>query len=312
MEETNHQPVKTKKDSCCRPADDDNAKLEKTLSGAQPNQDILANSKDSYNTRYILSKEISDCPAEFERKLKSTLEEFRQNKVKGVFLELDIEKYALIGVAKNHGFSFHHTENNTLAMQCWLPNPPNRLPHYASHYVGVGGLVVDWEQRKVLVIKEKQGNDVFTWKIPGGLVDVGEYIGEAVEREVREETGIEATFKGVISLREKKYYNFGRNDIYIICLLEPKTTAIKMCEIELAHCKWMDVDEWCAQEFKVETQKIISSMAQHMMNTFRDNKDKSQHLQNLLYSRDVEIAIPSFTGTHLMYVPSNFVVKQEE
>lgn len=72
----------------------------------------------------------------------------------------------------------------------FLPkNRKNRLPGYSTHYVGVGGLVLDFEAGKLLVIKEKNGHDVNGWKVPGGLVDSGEYLADAVEREVIEETG---------------------------------------------------------------------------------------------------------------------------
>ena len=41
-------------------------------------------------------------------------------------------------------------------MQHWLPeNEPNKLPHYATHFVGVGGLVINDEKDEVLVIQER-------------------------------------------------------------------------------------------------------------------------------------------------------------
>lgn len=39
------------------------------------------------------------------------------------------------------------------------------------------------------------------WKMPTGLCTVGENIGDAAEREVMEETGVEATMDAVLSVR---------------------------------------------------------------------------------------------------------------
>ena len=49
------------------------------------------------------------------------------------------------------------------------------LPGYASHYVGVGGLVLNKSKEKVLLITEKRAVDK-SWKMPGGLVENGETI----------------------------------------------------------------------------------------------------------------------------------------
>jgi ADP-ribose pyrophosphatase YjhB (NUDIX family) len=267
---------------------------------------ILVNTRDVYNSRYILSKDLPASAEIFESQLTATLAQFREEKVKGVFLELDISQVSLISVAAKHGFTFHHTLDDLLTMQAWIPSGKNRLPAYATHYVGVGGLTIDFKTGQVLVIKEKQGNDTFSWKIPGGLVDSGEYVGEAAVREVREETGIESEFKGVITLREKKNYNFGRNDIYFICLLEPLNTTIDMCQVEVAKCKWISIEEWKQQEFLVETQKLICDIADDLIAAYKNKSDAQTHLPNVLYSREVSINLPTLKANHVMYVPSQY------
>ncbi|CAN0005843.1 unnamed protein product, partial [Sphacelaria rigidula] len=57
------------------------------------------------------------------------------------------------------------------------------------------------EQQEVLLVKDKHEGAM--WKFPGGLADLGEGIAEAVVREVREETGVEAEFRSVLTLRHQ-------------------------------------------------------------------------------------------------------------
>jgi mutator protein MutT len=54
--------------------------------------------------------------------------------------------------------------------------------------VGVGAVIV--EQGRVLLVQRGTEPAKGKWSIPGGLIDVGESLREAVAREVREETGL--------------------------------------------------------------------------------------------------------------------------
>ena len=56
--------------------------------------------------------------------------------------------------------------------------------------VGVGAVVVR-EDGCVLLVRRRQPPRAGEWSLPGGLVELGESLDEAVRREVREECGIE-------------------------------------------------------------------------------------------------------------------------
>jgi 8-oxo-dGTP diphosphatase len=58
----------------------------------------------------------------------------------------------------------------------------------SSPLVGVGGVVV--HEGRVLLVERGTEPLKGKWTIPGGLIDVGETLIEAVTREVREETGL--------------------------------------------------------------------------------------------------------------------------
>jgi len=59
----------------------------------------------------------------------------------------------LAGIAaQEQGFKFHHAKEDYLMLTKWLPQSPSKLPGFASHFVGVGGLVMDKEKKRILCI----------------------------------------------------------------------------------------------------------------------------------------------------------------
>lgn len=83
--------------------------------------------------------------------------------------------------------------------------------HYASpqHIVGVSGFIID-SQGRVLLVKTHWRSD--TWEMPGGQVEEGEPLHEALQREVREEAGVEVRLTGVSGV----YQNAGRSIVTVV------------------------------------------------------------------------------------------------
>ena len=54
--------------------------------------------------------------------------------------------------------------------------------------VGVGAIII--EENRVLLVKRARPPLLAQWSIPGGALEVGELVREAVVREAREETGL--------------------------------------------------------------------------------------------------------------------------
>jgi ADP-ribose pyrophosphatase len=71
-------------------------------------------------------------------------------------------------------------KNNEQRRERTYPNAP---------MVGVGGVVI--KDGKILLIKRAFEPGAGKWSIPGGMVEVGEKLSEACEREIEEETGLE-------------------------------------------------------------------------------------------------------------------------
>ena len=92
----------------------------------------------------------------------------------------------------------HHTQVGYCMLTSWLSSDLNKLPNYASHflgmcslshitmeallltcYVGVGGVVLN-DKNQILTVTEKYLEKVFPgfYKVPGGAVDPGMYTGK--------------------------------------------------------------------------------------------------------------------------------------
>jgi len=87
--------------------------------------------------------------------------------------------------------------------------------HWGNFSLGVGGVV--WHNNQVLLVKRANNPGKGMWTIPGGYVDQGESIGEAIMREIQEETGIKAKPLSIIALRDRPAE---KHDTYIIFLMQ--------------------------------------------------------------------------------------------
>ena len=70
--------------------------------------------------------------------------------------------------------------------------------------IGVGGVIVDCG----LTVLIRRGTEPLLgqWSIPGGTIEIGETIEEAVRRELREETGLEVRVLELIELFDRIYF----------------------------------------------------------------------------------------------------------
>jgi mutator protein MutT len=67
--------------------------------------------------------------------------------------------------------------------------------------VAVGALII--HENKVLLARRAKHPFKREWSVPGGAVEVGETVEEAVRREVREETGIEVEITAVAGIYDR-------------------------------------------------------------------------------------------------------------
>ena len=196
----------------------------------------------------IVPAELPPHPAEFAGRLEASLQQWTSDGIKAAWLEVPIGKAALIPEAVSLGFTFHHSGEDYLMLTTILQEGA-WVPHFATHYIGIGGVVLTPE-RELLVVREIYGfaGRQPTLKLPGGALHPDEHLAEAVEREVLEETGVRAEFEAIACFRHWHGYRYGKSDIYFVGRLRPLSREITMQADEIQECLWLPVDDFLSRE----------------------------------------------------------------
>lgn len=74
--------------------------------------------------------------------------------------------------------------------------------------VGVGAVIV--KDDRALIVKRGHEPRKGEWSLPGGRVELGESLVDAVRREIREETGLEVDVGPVVELFDRIHHHDGR------------------------------------------------------------------------------------------------------
>lgn len=84
--------------------------------------------------------------------------------------------------------------------------------------VGVGAVVVDGDGR-VLLVKRERPPLAGEWSLPGGCVEAGEGLDEAVRREVLEETGLVVEVSSFLGVVDRRFRDAaGRTEYHYVLL----------------------------------------------------------------------------------------------
>ena len=113
-----------------------------------------------------------------------------------------------------------------------------------SPLVGVGGVVV--HAGRVLLVQRGTEPLKGRWTIPGGLIDVGETLREAVIREVKEETGLDVEPLELIELLDRIHREEDRVRYHYViadylCRVNGGTLGAAS---DAADVRWVERAEW--------------------------------------------------------------------
>lgn len=187
--------------------------------------------------------------AAFDAALSALVAQARTEGRNSVWLLLPMALGPLMEPAARAGFKFHHAEGAVATLHLWLGDGPCAVPPFATHQVGVAGVVLDSAAGRLLVVKDRGKSPI--WKMPGGLADLGEDFGATAVREVWEETGVRSVFKSVLALRHQHGMTWGRSDLYVLCRLAPANPGaagmgLRPDPREIADAAWVDAAEYIA------------------------------------------------------------------
>lgn len=214
---------------------------------------------DPYQGVTIETNPNFDDTKNFEKNLLLLVETLKKEKRKLLWITFDLKYSILISIATKHGFTFHNCEKESLMMVKELVENPI-IPTSPNHTLGVGAVIIN-DNNEILVIKERVSN--IGYKLPGGHIDLGEKISQAVQREVLEETGVNVEFESITSLGHFHPHQFGKGNLYLLCKCRALSYEINIRDTqEILEAAWVDVNEFISDPdtFEYVREIVMTSM----------------------------------------------------
>ena len=110
---------------------------------------------------------------------------------------------------------------------------------YKSPKLTTDGAIL--KDNKILLIKRKNEPFKGKWALPGGFIEYGEKVEDAVVREVVEETGIKTAIKDLIGIYSDPNRDPRGHTITVVYLLSIKGGVLK-AEDDAADAKFFDIN----------------------------------------------------------------------
>lgn len=125
-------------------------------------------------------------------------------------------------------------------------------------WVGVGGIV--FQDDRVLLVKRGKEPGLGKWSIPGGAVDLGEPVEKAIQREVKEETGLLVEVLDLVEIFERIIPDPQGRILYHYVLLDywcrTKDGRLK-AQSDAADAGFFPVDSLKVMDLPQETERVI-------------------------------------------------------
>jgi 8-oxo-dGTP diphosphatase len=131
-----------------------------------------------------------------------------------------------------------------------------------SPLIGVGAVIVDHhlDDRRVLLIRRGQAPLLGEWSLPGGVLECGETLREAVIREAREETGLLVEAVEMLGVYERVIRDDHRRVRYHYVLLDFLCRAVGghlSAGSDAADVRWFTRDELPALNLAHDANDVV-------------------------------------------------------
>jgi ADP-ribose pyrophosphatase YjhB (NUDIX family) len=226
-----------------------------------------------------------DTPEDFGRQMSEEFHEWshrlqpsRDADTAVMWINVPSSKSELIKPLLSIGFSIHHA--NAWRIMFVKPNRASRakIPSYGTHYIKVDCVVIERETNNLLTVIErcdtaqKDGPP----KLVTGAVDAGEFVADASEREVYEETGIRAKFDSVIACSNRRCTRFDRDEFVVCCLLYATRGQYPKADgIEVKSADWLTINE--AEKTTSTISKVWLSAVSSKSNRLRRRTERDPY-----------------------------------
>lgn len=184
-----------------------------------------------------------------------------EHQFKLCWLTLNHAETAFIAPALQHGFSYHHVQGSEVTLVKRL-QADAYLPLAGTHSIGVGAAVFN-PLGQILLVQEipLPGKKAGYFKLPGGMVEDKEHFVAALEREVLEETGVQAKFVGWFAMRHHHQGQFGASNLYLVARLHSEQLDVSPDFREIAAAAWFDPVQFLADPLAHPYNKLLVQAA---------------------------------------------------
>lgn len=206
----------------------------------------LSTSTDDFGGLFVALDSLPRPPSDFGKELSKITKDAQKQGLSLVWVTIPQDQSVLIPAATAEGFLFHRCEQTEVTMFKRLSEQAFVFPT-PSHFVGAGA-VVQTEDGRILVVREKHKSRSGIWKLPGGLLDPSEHIQTGIVREILEETGIKTEFGQLLSFGHLHNWMYGKSNIYLVCRLKPLSLETTPDGTEVKEARWMDLSQFLRDE----------------------------------------------------------------
>lgn len=137
--------------------------------------------------------------------------------------------------------------------------PPEVAREYPKQpLVGVGAIII--EHGRVLLVKRGKAPLLGEWSIPGGMLELGETLRQAAEREALEETGLNVRATEILGVFERIVPDPEKRTLYHYVLIDflcERVSGDVRASGDAADAHWFRPEEVAALPLVADTAEVI-------------------------------------------------------